>query len=383
MKKLLLIFAMALFACNAGFAQTAHDLYADSETVYWVDSTANNSKILNTAKFWDNWFLGLHAGGFYSWGSNMGSFFKHLRPAGAISIGKMVAPAGGLRLQGVIGGNYARTEQNQSYYYGAMSANLDGLFDFTNLFLGYQENRKFNLRGILGLGIERTFGFSDKKWNDGIFHSQGENAVAVRVGLEARFRLSHAWDFTFEAVNVFIDDSYDGYTTNNRYDGHVNLFAGLVYRFKNHDGTRQFTYAMRDVNKYDELNQELNRMRAEAAKPVEPNVIIQKKTVKSNQVRSLISFEDGKSAVNKLQQVNVYTAVQAWAQNENSNIYITMNEKATNVDTDLFQKRAQSIKDMMVKEFGVNADHIIIEVEPARISALDPDETSVIVFINE
>ena len=33
MKKLLLIFAMAIFACNAGFAQTAHDLYADSERV--------------------------------------------------------------------------------------------------------------------------------------------------------------------------------------------------------------------------------------------------------------------------------------------------------------------------------------------------------------
>lgn len=383
MKKQVLTFAMVIFACTAGFAQTASDLYANTESVYWVDSTANNSKILNKAKFWDNWFLGLHAGGFYTWGSDAGAFFKQLRPAAAISVGKMVAPAGGLRLQGVIGSNRAGTENGLSYKWGSISANLDGMFDFTNIFCGYKENRKFNFLGILGLGIERTFGFSDKSWNDAIFHAHGENSVAVRVGLMGRFRLNNSWDFTIEAVNNFIDDSFDGLTTNNRYDGHVNVLAGLVYRFKNHDGTRQFTYAMRDISKYEQLNQELNRMRAEAAKPVEPNVIIQKKTVKSNQVRSLISFEKGKSAVNKLQQVNVYTAVQAWAQNENSNIYITMNEKATNVDTDLFQKRAQSIKDMMVNEFQVSADHVIIEVDPARINALDPNETSVIVFINQ
>ena len=378
MRKIYLMFAMLCFACTVGFAQ-------ETETVYWVDST-NNAKVLNPSKFRDNWFIGLHAGSFYSWGSNTSGagFFKQLRPAFGLSFGKMVHPAGGFRLQAALGQNRGETEDGQGYKWGAVAGYVDGMFNLTNIFCNYKEGRRFNLLAIIGLGVERTFSFADKSWfsiHD--INNEASTSFALRAGLMGKFRLNNAWDFTVEAVNNWIDDSFDGQTTNNRYDGHVNIFLGLNYRFRNHDGTRDFTYATRDMAKYDDLNQELNRLRAEAAKPVEPNVIIQKKTIKSNQVSSLISFEDGKSTVNKLQQVNVYTAVQAWSQHENATIFITLNENAKDTDPELFQKRAESIKNMMVNEFQVKAEDIVIEADADNINTLNPDQTAVIVFINK
>ncbi|MCS3152438.1 hypothetical protein NXX77_01065 [Phocaeicola dorei] len=67
-----------------------------------------------------------------------------------MSIGKWIAPAGGIRLQGFYGSNAGRASNDKPYYWDAMGVGLDGLFNFTNLFCGYEEDRTFNLIGILG-----------------------------------------------------------------------------------------------------------------------------------------------------------------------------------------------------------------------------------------
>ncbi|MBQ8521860.1 MAG: hypothetical protein IJ456_10945 [Bacteroides sp.] len=384
MKKIYLTLVSALFACATGFAQT--EITAETETTYWVDST-NNAKILNKAQFQDNWYVGVHAGGLFSWGSNTSGagFFEQIRPAAALSVGKMFGPAGGMRLQALIGSNRGETENGKGYIWENVAGYLDGVFNLTNIFNHYVEGRKFELLGIVGVGLEHTFGFSDKSWNtdESMFKTDNTTSVALRAGLMGKIRLSETLDLNIEAVNNWIDDSYDGQITNNTYDGHVNVLVGLTYRFKNHDDSRQFTYATREMTKYDILNAELNRARAEAAVVLEPEVIVEKKKINSNQIRTLISFEKNVSSINKLQQVNVYTAVQAWAQHNDSDIYITMNENAKHVDGQLFNDRANAIKDMMVKEFQVPAERVIIEVEPESINLLDPTKTDVIVYINE
>lgn len=387
MKKMFLLLVMACFACTAGFAQTV--ITEEEVTTYWVDST-NNARVLNKAQFQDNWYVGFHAGGVFSWGSNTSdaSFLNQIRPAVGLSLGKMFGPAGGMRLQAFLGSNRSQTEEGKAYHWENVAGYLDGVFNLTNIFNHYQEGRTFELLGILGVGLEHTFGFSKRAWNTtqqvpSGFSTESNTLVGLRAGLMAKFRLSEAFDLNIEAVNNWIDDSYDGQVTNNTYDGHVNVLVGLTYRIKNHDDSRQFTYATRTLNKFELLNEELNRARAEAAVVLEPDVIIEKKKINSNQIRTLISFDKNVSSINKLQQVNVYTAVQAWAQYEDSDIYITMNEDAQHVDGQLFNDRAAAIKKMMVKEFQVPAERIIIEVEPERINALDPEKTDVIVYINE
>lgn len=388
MRKICLMFVMAFIACTVGHAQEPVT-EVTTETVYWVDSTANNARMLNKTKFSDNWFFGMHVGSFYSWGDNSSDagFFGQFRPAAALSIGKWLHPAGGLRIQAAYGNNKGNTPDGKSYTWHTAAGYLDGMFNLSNIFSRYNENRKFDFIFMIGAGLEHTFHFEINNWNSGsnkVYSTLGETFVSLRAGLMAKWRISEKWDFSIEAVNNWLDDSYDGQVVKNNYDGHVNILAGLTYRFKNHDGSREFTYATRDMSKYAGYNDEINRLRAENAKPVDPIIEIKKETVNTSHISTLISFENGSSSINKLQQVNVYTAAQALAQIPDGDLYITMrNAKTGDYDVELFLDRAHSIREMLVNEFKVPAGHIFVEKNPALVDSLDPNKKCVIMFINE
>jgi hypothetical protein len=344
--------------------------------------------MLNKSKFGDNWFFGMHVGSFYSWGENTSDagFFGQFRPAAALSLGKWFHPAGGFRLQAAFGSNKGITPNEQSYKWNTVAGYLDAMFNLSNIFSRYNENRKFDFIFMIGAGLENTFSFDKNDWNRGenkVYATRGETLVALRAGLMGKWRIGEKWDFNLELVNNWLDDSYDGQVVKNNYDGHLNLLAGFTYRFKNHDGTRQFTYATRDMSKYTALNDEINRLKAENAKPIEPEIIIQKEFVKSNHIRTLISFENGSSAINKLQEVNVYTAAQALSQIKDGDLYITINEDAKDFDVELFLARAHSIREMLVNKLNVPAGHIFIEKNVALVKSLDPEKTCVIMYINE
>ena len=137
-----------------------------------------------------------------------------------------------------------------------------------------------------------------------------------------------------------LDDSFDGWEgegSNDRWDGHVNILAGVSYRFKNHNGSRQFTYARHDMSKYDEANAEINRLR-EANKAAAPPVTkIETEVVESNHIRSFISFDNASAAINKLQEVNVYTAAENIKKLADGDLYITSTKEVR--DTELFMAR--------------------------------------------
>lgn len=398
MKKIFLAFIMPFLACTAGFSQEEvqpEPVKAQGLTTYWVDSTANNKRLLNKSKFGDNWFIGIHAGGRYSWGTNVGgaSVLEQIQPSVALSVGKWLAPAGGLRIQGFFGGNSGRDISQRLYHFKSVGVAIDGLFNFTNLFCGYEEDRVFNLIGFLGAGYEHSGWFSDRSWNTSDYRNsgsgyktKGSNLISARVGLIANFRLSDAWSFNVEASNSWLDDSYDGRDAAcslHKWDGHIDLLLGLTYRFRNHDGSHQFTWATRDMSKYDALNDEINRIREEndrlakqyAEAPVETRVIEQ------NRVRTYISFDNNSSEINKLQEVNVYTAAEGMKKFEGCDLYITPSGSVSN--TDLFVARAQSVRNVLVNTYNIPAGRIFVEKNPALIQSLDPQKNCVIVYVNE
>ena len=169
--------------------------------------------------------------------------------------------------------------------------------------------------------------------------------------------------------------------TTDKWDGHVNLLVGLVYRFKNHDGTHQFTYARRDMSKYDAMNDEINRLRKEAAEmKAAPEVTVKRELIESKRVSTLVSFDTNSTEVNKLQEVNVYTAAEGLKKIENGDLYITP-IKNNEMSSDLFNGRANAIRDMLVKEYNVPAGHIFIEENNELVRSLDPAKNCVIIYI--
>ncbi len=394
MKKYFIAFMMPLLTLSVGYAQEKAEVapvqQEVSDTPYWTDPTNGGKRLLNKSKFGDNWFVSLQAGGLYSWGTNISnsSFFDQVRPAAALSVGKWIAPAGGLRLQGSYGINSGYASNGGIYHWDAAGLALDGLFNFTNICCGYEEDRVFNLIGILGAGFEHTMDFSDKSWNtetqEQYFSTKSQNLLAIRLGLMANFRLSKAWDLNVEVINSVLDDSFDGWDgkgSNDRWDGHVNLMVGVTYRFKNHDGSHQFTYARRDLSKFDEANAEINRLREQKKVAPAPVTKVETEVVESNHVRSFISFDNASAEINKLQEVNVYTAAENLKKLAEGDLYISSTKEVK--DAELFMARAQSIRNVLVNTYDIPAGRIFIEKNPAVINSLDPQTSCVIVYINE
>ena len=363
--------------------------------VAWTDSTRlgsgfkdrDEALMLYDYVFPDNWFYMLHVGSFVNWGTNQrhGSLPGRFRPAVGASVGKWFHPTVGARLQLYLGNNRGlTTASHKAYHWQTAGLAVDGLVNLSNLVAGYREGRRFGLLGYLGIGGDQTFGFSKRSWNDETtagdgFKPQACSLLAFRAGLMAQWRLSEKWDLSLEATNVWVDDSYDGIEVSNRWDGHVNLLLGLVRRIGNRDNTHQFYYVRRDGSILAEANEEVNRLRAEAQRlrdlpPLPP--------VKAQQVYVIVSFRNELSDIDEMQQVNVYTAVQAMQQRNNGvNLYITPLGKAPSEA--LFRERAAAVSRLLTGRYGLPAQRIMTDSDSHRVEKNKDKDGCIILYINQ
>ena len=388
MRKIVFFLLLLLLTLRVGYAQevTTTSTY-DSRFVYWEDPTDEYSKVMKKSLFKDNWFMGFHLGGVYNWGSyhKHASVIRSIRPIGGISLGEWVSPYLAFRLQVTLAGNRGTSAIHTHPTWMAGAAYGDALFNLSNLIGKFQEHRNFNLIGILGLGGERTFNYEGLPTPNPI---PGRILIrdwylSARLGLQALFRLSEVWDFSLEATNSFLNNAYDGTYASNTLDPHVNVMAGFVYRFRNHDGSHDFTYAQRDLEHFSSLNEEINRLRQKAIDDkafadAHPNVTV----VNSQQVNTLISFVEGSAEIDELQQVNVYTTAEALKRVPDSDLYITVLGHQSN-DANLFMQRATNIRTSLMNDYGIAAGRIYMEKDPAVVEALDKARNCVIMYINE
>ncbi len=360
MKKSILTVALALFGiCSFAQYKAYEDVKVDSAHV-------------SRTNFVDNWYVGLYAGGLQSWGSftNNTDYLKKLNVAGALSIGKCLTPVNELRVQFTYGRNTGQLNSSQygndnQYHFNNLGVGIDYMPNFTNLFLGFRENRFFQLKGIIGLGGEISFGFSDK-WADKNYQKHQANDVtdtyfdkrtsliSIRAGLGATMRLDREgkWKLNVEAIESFLDDSFDGRVSNDKWDGHLNVLVGVSYHFLNKDKkSRDFTYVrvpQEVVNKQNAKLDSLKNIRDYyLANPVNVDVTTE---VESKKLYSLIAFDDNKTDIDRLQQTNIYTTAKAWNKAENDLIIITNNSEK---DDKLFNDRAIVIAEMLKNRWEI------------------------------
>jgi len=388
MRKIVFFLMLLMLSMRMGYAQDVNTTSNySSRFVYWEDPNDDNSKVMKKSLFKDNWFIGFHAGGVYNYGSNYkhANVLRSIRPVGGISLGKWFSPYVALRAQVTLAGNRGTTALHTHPTWMAGAAYGDAMFNLSNLLGGFKEGRKFNLIALLGIGGERTFNYDGlPNPNPG---SHGTNIrdwyLAGRAGLQALFRISEVWDFSLEATNSWLNNAYDGTFGTNTVDPHVKVMAGFVYRFRNHDGSHDFSYAMRDSERFSLMNEEINRLRQKAIDDkafadAHPEITV----VNSQQVNTLISFVDGSAEIDELQQVNVYTTAEALKRVSDADLYITVLGHQSN-DANLFMQRANSIRTSLMNDYGIAAGRIYMEKDPAVVEALDKTRNCVIMYINE
>lgn len=223
-----IITLFALFATSASFAQEDIDITAiaseesevEAQSGWSTTTTRHNSVVTNS--FFSNWFVSAGIAGSSFFGENepegtSGSPFKSFRNDLGLSIatGKWFTPGIGLRLKlnglwgkGLIG------EQAVEGSFKYLTLQVQTLFNFSNLFKGYNPTRLYNFIPYAGYGLMRNISYND-------------NTLGISFGLLNTFRLS-------DKVSLNLDLNYNKPVSDNHLSPYVlhysyNLEFGITY----------------------------------------------------------------------------------------------------------------------------------------------------------
>ncbi len=289
MKKAILAIALVAFGCGSANAQTG----------------------LEKAKFFDNWYLGAKIGA-----STPLTFNKTfpLNPNFGLKLGKNFSPVFGANIEALanFGDNRFVTQipenmvLNSKTFVKSFNLGVNGTINWTNLFLGYNENKVFEVGTELGVGFTKYYG-------DKIVCETGN--VGDDNDLTAKTSMTFAWNIggASKPWQVYIEPGIYWNLTHGPKDAvqmdkrcaQLALQVGFNYKFKTSNGTHNF-------KKIDltPLNDEINDLRAQLAqkpKEVIKEVIkevpveVEKHTTKTNTVRIdnlfFVTFQQGKSAL--------------------------------------------------------------------------------------
>lgn len=190
-------------------------------------------------KFHPHWTLGLQGGVGYSHGAHK-KFTDVITPAAGVHLGYQFSPVFNLRghVSGWQGKNGWGYEHNPQYYkWNYVTAGLDGVFNLSNLFAGYNPNRCVSLNAFVGAGYIHGFdnkeAIAAKQLNPDelllLWNSNTLNLPTGRVGANVDFRLSKRVSFNVEGLVSVTSDKFNSKDGKN-VDWQTNLFGGFTFR---------------------------------------------------------------------------------------------------------------------------------------------------------
>lgn len=378
-----------------------------------IKSTTVKADTVTTLRHYkalDNWFIGVFAGTNFSLSENVrfAPFLKTLGPSVGISAGKYFTPAVGARVRVSYLSQKSRANDelvdahpdiygNGLYKFSMISTFVDGLFNFNNIFAPYKETNRFNVVGVVGIGVNSSFGFEDKikNWSPskgGQYEvdRSGATGLAVHAGLQLGYKINNALDVNLEATFNATDDACNGTRYDNKYDGYIYVVGGLTYHFKDHYGDRRFKYlTMTDQSEIDRLNAQINAARAELANKPEPIVRVEKK-VETNRVLDMtVSFIIDKYNITDVQKNNVQRVAKYLKDNPNINLIITgyadVKTGYPAYNLKLSERRANAVRDMLVNDFGVDPSRLRIDYKGDTIQPYERKNewNRVVIFVTE
>ena len=370
MKKTILLMSLLLANVNHLFAQ---------EMKNYVDP--NDRLIVIKPKFSDNFFAEIHAGSYFSWGTNLKftPFFERFNPSGGLAVGKWFSPYFATRIDAFWGmnkGQLLAPKRNYTYHSAALTG--DAIFNLSNIFFRFNPNRKFNAIFLAGVGGEYTFGFSKEKWNVNRFYYDDRSTLhlSLHTGLGAKYRLSQAFDLGAEGIVTFSGNTFDGGYRGKGFDGHVNIMATLTYRFLNSTGSHLLTFKSRRFMTYT------HHKRTKVRKLTNEYVAIVP-TDDRNRIQSTAYFTPDSITLDNDAKRVVEKAVETYrAYDGQVKIYLSVKDKTPD-NLALFLLRARTIRETLLNEYVVPAGSIFIERNPEVVKTLDPEKVAIVVYIDD
>lgn len=361
MKKITTLFAAAVMAASAS-AQTVTE-----------------------SKTFDNMYFGINTG--VSTATKGHHWLQDFRPNLGVRLGRNFTPVFGLAAESNIYFKEVGRKQGGLHKTGTavngINTSLLGIVNLTNWVGGYKgEPRCFEVSAVYGLGWGHVFS-NAADYNDNM------NMFTSKAGLDFAFNLGKA-----KAWQLYVEPSMNWALNGNGYEGvkydinramfQVNV--GLVYKFKNSNGTHNFTLASgRDQAEVDALNAQINSLREQnatltskdeqnqknlSAKDAEINNLKKAldecnkrpaKTATATNLQPTVIFRQGKSVVDPAQVASIELIANYMKNHKDANVEIkgyASPEGSKELNQRLSEKRAEAVKDILVKKYKISANRL-------------------------
>ena len=333
-----------------------------------------NAQTVTESKTFDNFYIGINGGAQVK--TTGESWMNNLNSNAGLRIGRWFTPVFGLAAEGnVYFNDHCKHFMPQSKTVARyMNVGLIGTVNLSNWFAGYQgEPRLFEVVPVFGFGWGHTFG-TDENYN----------ALTSKAGIDFTFNLgkSKAWQVYVEpSMNWSLNGyGYEGVAYNINQSA-FQLNAGIVYKFKNSNGTHNFTIAqLRDQNEIDGLNSQINSLRGDlndkdaqlSAKDKQikdlQNALDEcnkkpkyEKPATATNLQPTVLFRQSKAVVDKSQMPNIELIAQYMKNHPEANVEIkgyASPEGNKEFNQALSQKRADAVKNVLVKKYKIAADRL-------------------------
>lgn len=313
----------------------------------------------------DNWFISVAGGASILFGddNNDADFKNRLNFAPQLSVGKWYTPSLGFRVQfngGVIhgfenrGGSVLFMQHNHYF-----AAHADLMWDVTNTWLPYREDRVFRLIPWVGMGYAQRFK------NQGIPRSE---SPTLNAGILTAFRLSKRVDFNVEIQGSLLNEEFNRVQKAHLCDGIVQASAGFTFKLGKTDfeAVDPMDYAL-----LNDLNRQINALRAEndqlSKRPVScpecpevgPAVV-----TNNNVIDNVVYFRLNSATIDRNQQINIYNTAEFMKENNAPIKVIGYADKKTgsaDYNKQLSERRARAVAKELVDKYGISSSQISIE----------------------
>ena len=362
-----------------------------------------SAQTVTESKTFDNFYIGINGGAQVK--TTNEAWMKNLNSNAGLRIGRWFTPVFGLAAESNVYFNdhcshFMPQSKTIARY---MNTSLIATVNFSNWFAGYKgEPRTFEFVPVFGFGWGHTFGTEENF-----------NVLTSKAGIDFTFNLGSkkAWQIYVEpsmnwALNGY---GYEGVA----YDINKSAFqlnAGIVYKFKNSNGSHNFTIAqLRDQSEIDGLNSQINNLRNDLNNK-DSQLSAKDKQIKDLQnaldecnkkpkyvkpatatnLQPTVLFQQGKSNVEKSQMPNIELIAQYMKNHPEANIEIkgyASPEGPKELNQKLSEKRAEAVKKVLVKKYKIAAgrlttkgmgatDKLFKQVEFNRVSTFNDNSAA-------
>ena len=335
-----------------------------------------SAQTVTESKTFDNFYIGINGG--VATATTGHGWLKNLQPNAGLRIGRNFTPVFGMAVE-----SNAYFKNTNGFTTGtlvnALNTSLLGTVNLTNWFGGYKgEPRVFEVSALYGLGWGHIFGTPTEEYKTDMLTS--------KVGLDFAFNFGSdkQWQFYLEPAIIYSlnGNGYQGV----KYDidrSVVQLNAGIVYKFKNSNGTHNFKIAeLRDQSEIDALNAQVNSLRGElSGKDSELDAKDRKiadlekaledcknskqpvyvRPVTATNLQPTVLFRQGKSVIDPAQYAPIELIATYMKNHPEAKVEIkgyASPEGSVEINQKLSEERAEAVKNALVKKYKISADRL-------------------------